>query len=358
MRHQARHAPAPDPERHLARKFLYIVAGVIIFVLALAFAYRIWGEQLIAATMVPDAPFTAPAPLDGTAYDRPNMWYARPERTAITPAGKRAAVFFVHPTSYEAPANQARWNMPIEDREARDRASGFVRSQASAFHDTGVIWAPAYRQAHFGAFLTGKAEAAKAQDAAYADVALAFRTFLRANPEGPILLVGHGQGSQHLMRLMREQVAGKPLAARIVAAYLPGWPVSVAADLPKLGLPPCATRGQSGCVMSWQSFAEPADPPKGDALLCVNPVTGTPAPSVAARNLGTLTDRGDGATPALVRGAVPAKCDARGYLLIGDAPDMGPYVLPGNNYRAYDYALFWANIRRDAQERLTTFLAR
>jgi len=33
-------------------------------------------------------------------------------------------------------------------------------------------------------------------------------------------------------------------------------------------------------------------------------------------------------------------------------------VLPGHNYHVYDYALFWANIRADAEARLAGYLAR
>ena len=56
---------------------------------------------------------------------------------------------------------------------------------------------------------------------------------------------------------------------------------------------------------------------------------------------------------------MPARCDVRGFLLIGEnGPDLGPYVLPGNNYHVYDYALFWANIRADAAARLAAFRRR
>ena len=51
----------------------------------------------------------------------------------------------------------------------------------------------------------------------------------------------------------------------------------------------------------------------------------------------------------------------RGILLIGERdtlPEMGPYALPGNNYHVYDYALFWANVRADAERRLTAFEGR
>lgn len=371
----------------MARKFLYVVAGLIVLAIAASLAYRIWGQQLISATLVPSAAFLTPPPLSSRDYARADLWVARPDRTegnpalwlpsgfSDAPASKRAAIFFVHPTSYIAPFNRAQWNMPLDDREATDLAARFVRMQASALNGAGDIWAPRYRQAHFGAFLSGKADAARALDAAYADVAAAFEAFLAANPKGPILLASHSQGTRHLLRLLRDKVGGADLTQRIAAVYAVGWPISVTADLPALGLPACTARGQSGCILGWQSFAEPAGADtlvhaherepglaglsrKGTRMLCTNPLTGTPDSAAKAnRNLGTLVAVKDDAEPRIVPGAVPARCDARGILLIGAAPDMGPFVLPGNNYHVYDYALFWADIRRDARERLSTFQA-
>jgi hypothetical protein len=58
-------------------------------------------------------------------------------------------------------------------------------------------------------------------------------------------------------------------------------------------------------------------------------------------------------------GLTPARCDPDGLLLIGEAPPaMPPFVLPGNNYHVFDYALFWSNMRADAERRLKGFLAR
>jgi hypothetical protein len=42
-------------------------------------------------------------------------------------------------------------------------------------------------------------------------------------------------------------------------------------------------------------------------------------------------------------------------ILDGDIPALGPFVLPGNNYHVYDYALFWTAIRGDAERRLQTW---
>ena len=95
-------------------------------------------------------------------------------------------------------------------------------------------------------------------------------------------------------------------------------------------------------------------------MLCVNPITGRAGDRAeASANLGTLVPNADLTSATLEPGAVPARCDARGFLLIGKKePDLGPYQLPGNNYHVFDYALFWANIRADAEARLKTFLGR
>lgn len=365
----------------MARKFLYVIAILIMLAVAAAFVYRIWGEQLMTAAMVPSTPFEPVKPMSAEDYAAAGMWYARPDiagnPSLWTPGGVpgggkgEAAVFFVHPTSY---LERKSWNAPLDDSESADLARSFVRNQASVFNAAGEVWAPRYRQATFGAFLTDKTERLRALDAAYGDVLAAFHEFLRRNPDRPLILAAHSQGSAHLLRLMQGEVAGKPVAERIVAAYIVGWPVSLQSDLPALGLPACRTRAQARCVLSWQSFAEPADPQavqavynagagltgkprRGTRMLCTNPLTGSPDSGAAAsRNLGTLKPDGQNDGAELIRGAVPARCDRRGYLLIGDPPDLGPFVLPGNNYHVYDYSLFWANVRADASERLKTFL--
>jgi len=39
-------------------------------------------------------------------------------------------------------------------------------------------------------------------------------------------------------------------------------------------------------------------------------------------------------------------------ILDGLPPQLGSFVLPGNNYHVYDYALFWGAVRADAERRL------
>lgn len=368
--------------------FLWIVAAATVLVFLGAVAYRIFEQDLMRWTMVPRIPFQPVAAPPGANYGQADLWIARPDiadnPSLWTPAGfqptasPRVSVFFVHPTTF---LERSGWNAPLDHAESQERARLFVRGQASAFNGIGAVWAPKYRQATFGAFLTGEDNARRAFDFAYRDVLAAYESFLRQAPaDRPILLAAHSQGSLHLMRLLEERVRGAPEANRIVAAYVVGWPVSREADAPAMALPPCRRPDEARCFLSWQSFAEPADPSQvtqvydastgptgirraGSPMVCTNPLLGgaTRRPAPAESNLGTLVPGEEPGTVELRRGAVPARCDVRGFLLIGDTgalPDMGPYALPGNNYHVYDYALFWANIRADAERRLAAFEAR
>lgn len=372
----------------MAKKFLYIVAALIVLVIGGRIAYELFQDDLARIALVPSADFTPTAALKANAYEDTALWYSRPGIGASDPArwqpafaadapppppvegdeGKPPfAVFFVHPTSY---LSRSQWNAPVADPEASRIARIYLRGMASAFNGASEIWAPRYRQATMGAFLTEAPQGQQAIDAAYADVREAYRYFLSSvDPETPIILAGHSQGALHLLRLVAEEVKGTPAADRLVAAYVVGWPVSETHDLPAMGVPACATAAQTGCVLSWSSYAEPADPSavltayaasrgldgkqRGKSpILCTNPLTGTFGGSApASANLGTLKPEDSMENGELVRGAVPARCDARGLLLIGSPPEMGSYVLPGNNYHVYDIPLFWENTRSDAIRR-------
>lgn len=364
----------------LARRFLYLVAAAVALLLAAGIAWALFSRPLMRAAFVPAGRF---APVGAAPdYRRADSWVARPDRPAdparwLPPGVPRtaagpAAVFFVAPTSY---LDRAHWNATLHEPSAEPRLRLFVAGQASVFAAAGRIWAPRYRQATIGAFLTDAPDSARALDFAYADVAAAFDAFLAQAPaDAPLILAGHSQGSLHLLRLLRERVAGRPLARRIVAGYAPGWPVSTVADLPALGLPACTRADQPGCLLSWLSFADPADPAqlltryeastgptgiprRGTPALCVDPLTGTRGGAAsAAANPGALVpDQGFGGG-RLVAGVVGARCRRDGILAVdGVPPGFGAAVLPGNNYHVFDYALFWARLRADALARLAAW---
>lgn len=366
----------------MARKFLYLIAILIVLTIAAALTYRMFGVQLMRTALVPSTAFEALPDVSPDTYRNRTMWLARPDMHSSpaqwTPPGQgpainpKVAVFYIHPTSY---LDRSRWNAPLDDKTANDRALLFLRGQATAFNGTGAVWAPRYRQATFGSFLTTQADANRALDLAYRDITASFDEFLREiGPDFPIILVGHSQGALHLARLLKEKVAGTPTARRIIAAYVVGWPISRTTDLPLMGLPECSRADQAGCILSWQSFAEPADttlitdtfdatigfngqPRRATPMICTNPLTSTPdATAPASANIGALVPSADFSTATVEAGKVPARCDGRGFLLIGPPPDgFGSYVLPGNNYHVFDFSLFWGNVRADAARRARAF---
>lgn len=386
----------------MARKFLYIVAAVVVLVIVCGFVLRAWWWELSEYTLVPDTEFSEPAPMAADAYADPAMWIARPGMEGENPArwqpafaegstpaepeqatGDDAtapapayAVFFVHPTSYIPVRflNDMHWNARLDDAEANAQALMFVKGMASPFNHAAEIWIPRYRQAVFGSFLTADPQAARAIDAAYADVEQAFFHFLdHADPNLPIVLAGHSQGALHIQRLLARRIAGTPIQQRIAGAYSLGWPVSLEHDLPSLGLPACTDANQPACLMSWLTFGEPAEPGQmlghyarekgfdgkdrsGSPILCTNPITGTKdGQAPAADNPGSLVPDTDLDSGELVAGSIGARCDERGLLLIGAPIELERYVLPGNNYHVYDVPMFWRSLQLDAERRVAAW---
>ena len=366
-----------------ARRFLMLIVILTLIFVGGAFALYQFGDQVLVRMATPTGHFEEPAKGSGPDYSAETAWLARPGLrdnpsdwlpggVIAAPAGEKAATFYLHPTTY---LDRDRWNATLEaDGEPATRARLFVQTQASAFNGRSDIWAQRYRQAAYGAFLLNGDDARQALDLAYGDVVAAFDRFLREIPTGPVILAGHSQGSLHLLRLLAERK--QSLGDRLVAAYVGGWPVGVTSDLPATGLPACASADQAGCVLSWQSFGDPANTRlvtkawvgttglagkarARDDMLCTNPLTGTrDSAAPPAANQATLVPNGDLSNATLEPGRVGAHCDKGFLILDGSIPNLGPYVLPGNNYHVYDYALFWGSIRADAERRLAAWRAR
>lgn len=220
----------------MARKFLYFVAFCIVLVIGGGIFLALFPNQLTRLALVPSAAFAPVKPMDANAWEDPALWYSRPGIGVSDPArwqpayaGDRGllatpaepklpfAVFFVHPTSY---LSRSSWNAPLDaggDPDAERIARIYLRGMASPFNAASEIWAPRYRQATMGAFLTDAPAGRQAIAAAYADVREAFRFFLSSVAPGtPIVLAGHSQGALHLKRLIAEEIKGSPVAGRVV----------------------------------------------------------------------------------------------------------------------------------------------
>lgn len=374
----------------MIRRILLITLAVLV---AAGFAVYHFRFDLLAFMITPAGPFDSARVPPAPNYADSRTWLALPDRqdsADVVPRGAvpgdnqgraPADVFYIHPTTY---VDAAGWNGPWNDAAASQLATEL--GQAAVFNGCCQVYAPYYRQATLAAFSTeANADGRKALALAYGDVERAFRHYLATwNKERPFILAAHSQGSLHLQRLLAQVVGPDPaLRGRMIAAYAVGYPLPLDQfDGPLAGFAPCRAMGETGCILTWSSFARDGSPDfyrktaeiwnaasptgfsaiAGRRLLCVNPVSFRMDEALVPRQAnrgGTVRSLTTGTLEDLTPALVESQC-REGILRISE-PE--PFVframlLPGRDYHIYDYALFWQDIRLDAVARVNAFLAR
>ena len=241
-----------------------------------------------------------PAPVD---YAKESSWLCLPGKadvcstplltTAVTPAGygnrsnssptKDPPIdcFYVYPTVSRDNGLNSDLNMAEEIPTAA--------AQAARFSSVCKVYAPKYRQmtvASIVAFTAGQ-DVSTAAIQSYGDVVAAWRDYLANRNKGrPFVLIGHSQGTLHLIQLIAREIEPNPaVAKRMKLAILPGFNVMVPQGKLVGGdfksTPLCSKPGQSGCVIAWTSFRDKNVPPPGAifgvaarpgmTVACVNP---------------------------------------------------------------------------------------
>lgn len=239
---------------------------------------------------------------DDADYSKPEVWLCRPGRedacsqpqdaTIIAADGKmtreayRAAknppidCFYVYPTvSTEAGGNS--------DLTVTAAERNVVRAQFERFGSKCRLFAPMYRQVTLTALiatLSGKPMVAD-RALAYNDVVAAWNYYLAHDNGGRgFVLVGHSQGSGVLTQLIKNEIDGKPVQARMLSAILMGTslPVPKGADVGGAfkSISVCHSITQLGCVIAFANFRANVPPPanshfgkasEGMQAVCANP---------------------------------------------------------------------------------------
>jgi hypothetical protein len=343
-----------------------------------------WSAALIFGSIA--LPLGAPAAArDGPHYERDSAWLCLPGRAdtcggplattalnanaygstgQVTPS-KDAAIdcFYVYPTISRDPGLNSDLVAGLEENAT-------VAVQLARFGRVCRTYAPLYRQVTLaalpGAFAGEDLTANFAT--AYGDVLAAWRNFLASrNQNRPFVLIGHSQGSIHLLKLLAEEIDGRPVSKRMLSAILLGWPVEVPEGKRVGGslksTPLCSRVGQTGCVITYMSFRA-ASPPADNAFLgraaregmtagCTNPAAlgggrakldsywFTLAPPQAGAEPIAWSSQGMPPTPFLrTEGLVSGECAHQGksgYLAVtvnADPKDARTDRIPGDVYVA------------------------
>lgn len=278
-----------------------------------------------------------------------------PQPLRSEPRDTIADVFFIHPTTFTQKGLQG--NALLHDTGLNRKTDGSsILFQASAFNQHARVFAPRYRQAHYGSFFLDSAAAIPIFDTAYADVKTAFAYYLQHHHNNrPIIIASHSQGALLAIRLLHNFFDGKPLQQHLVAAYIVGWPVK-RNEFAQIQV--CSTPGQTGCFASWRTFKEGYVPPyialeKGSAAV-VNPLHWRISEDVAPYSLNK------GSVLRQFNKVVPQVADARiapqGVLWVSKLRFPGAFLLNTSNYHIGDINLFYLNVRQNVAERIRAFV--
>ncbi|OLY91006.1 Protein of unknown function [Cnuella takakiae] len=297
-------------------------------------------------------------------YDRLDFWAAHPHKadaadSVPAPLQKEsrdtlADVFFIHPTTYTS--RDGSGNADLSNTALNQKTDqSTILFQASAFNQHARVFAPRYRQAHLSSFYNNRETAAPLFDTAYSDVQTAFEHYLRYyHQDRPLIIAAHSQGAKLAIRLLQEYFDDKPLGAKLVAAYVVGWPV-LRNDFRQL--PVCSTPDATGCFVSWRTFKAGYVPDyiqeEEPAAWVTNPLTWR-TDSVAAAfalNKGSVLRNFN----KVVLGVADARVHG-GVLWVSKLRFPGAFLLNTSNFHIGDINLFYVNIRRNVEERIGAYL--
>jgi len=195
--------------------------------------------------------------------------------------------FYVYPTVSRDPGLLSDMTVKTEERDV-------VRQQFARFGAKCRLYAPMYRQFTLTALfsvMSGKPMAGATGErpkTPYTDVVDAWNYYLAHENHGRgVVLIGHSQGSGVLTQLIKTEIDGKPVQARMLSAILMGTSLAVPKGADVGGdfktIPLCRGASQLGCVIAYASFRDDSPPPEnsrfgrprtpGDnlAAACVNP---------------------------------------------------------------------------------------
>lgn len=300
-------------------------------------------------------------------YSKERYWAAMPhfsDPADLTPVpwiveGQDSAVvdvFYIHPTTINH--KYRNWNHDLTDQRINRRVDKWpIRHQASIFNGVARVFAPRYRQANYEAFMAlDDSSSIRALALALGDVITAFEYYMAHHNNGrPFIIAAHSQGTFHAMRLVASRIDGSDRAKRMVAAYLVGMPVS---DTLFTGIPPCTTATQTRCFLSWNTMKRNNYPDFYDDFyedaVCINPINWTTDTTYAPRSehLGVVAHKFN----KVVEQRFGAR--VRDHVLWVDPVNLPgiPFTRFKKNWHVADYNLFWVNVRRNLEERVSAFL--
>lgn len=286
--------------------------------------------------------------------------------------------FYVHPTTYIVGRAS---NQSIAKSRKDKQVSWCIQTQASLFDGPCRVFSPHYRQASLHQYARPMSKGQGAFELAYSDIRCAFFSYLERfncleGKKRPFILAGHSQGSQHLIRLLKEEFdvdsqRGAELRGQLVCAYTLGFGVGHDTFPGGLMRPADGPEDVGACFVSFCTVntkkKEVGLHNLGDYMLTKSPISHNPLSwryndgelcGIEA-HLGSIDQKGS-ATYATSRGGlVSAVVSHEGVLRIDDTVyraycrNLEDF---GGEYHSMEINLFWLNLRSNIRRRVECYL--
>ena len=311
-----------------------------------------------------------------TDYSDENNWAHLPDNT-----DKPVDTFFVYPTVYINPAEDAPSIVPIDDEIMRAGVAGNYDKQPVIFEDMTNLYEPYYRQTNLMSILGKNSQEfmefqyQEQRTDVYAALDYYFENY---NQGRPFILAGHSQGSMMLKIALRDYFKEHAdYLDRMVAAYVLGFSITTDDLETNPALKFAEGADDTGVIVSW-NVEGPGNKNEHNAVVMENSIAINPinwkrddTKAEASENLGDRipVNNEQGVTvdyqldkPGLLDAQVDTErgvvvCTSYdGYIKTG--PLMGDVDNPfgPESFHNLDYAGYWENLRENIQTRIDAYL--
>ena len=276
---------------------------------------------------------------------------------------KQADLFFVCPTVDMGKGGNL--ISDIESEKYRESFVGAINMELGIYGEVASVYAPYYRQATFPVYSLSKEEQEIYLSFAYEDVKKAFIYYAdHTDASRPLILAGFSQGSDLIIRLMKDLFDEPKYQRRLAAAYAIGWKLTEdeVAEYPHLK--PAEGETDTGVIIAFNSEDKDITSSliigENEKTYSINPLNWKTTSEIADKTLNKgacFTDYSgniEEEIPNLTGAYIDEK---RGALKVTDiAKEDYPGKLFDNGiYHLYDYQFFFRNLQENVAKRLSAY---
>ena len=304
-----------------------------------------------------------------TDYSKPEHWLSLPADNT-----KDVDIFYVYPTAwYKEDPSEPNF-CAIDNGIMRIGSKGAFNRQATAFETVGNIYAPYYRQADakYTLSLPENERWNVIGSIPSKDVIAAFDYYIKNyNNNRPFILVGHSQGANVLLFLLKDYMYKIPsVYARMISAYVIGYPVTAEFMDANKHLKFAEGPDDTGVIISFNTqspnVSHGANPVMANNIgIVINPINWKKDETLAteSENLGSYMPIDSLGHFGMVANFADARIDlAKGVLICSSVNDsamfkLSPFMGIGV-YHSFDIPFYYYNLRENAERRVNAFLGK